>query len=136
MDDTNNKFTKENVFKIIYIFFIVIVISSWAVSLVTSLVRFYEVSKIDPDITLYNYKDPIVSHLFIYSITISSIILFPPILTTVCVIIYHIVMGLKIFVDFLINEVTWKHVGCFILALVALGIVIAIVWSIASLALA
>ena len=75
-------------------FILFLVILSAIVSLIVAGVRFDRVSKLDPDITFYNYKDPILSHLFIYGVVIMSIMFLLP--TAICLIIGVVVCYLKV----------------------------------------
>ena len=93
------------------------------------LVRFYEVSKIDPEITLYNYKDPIASHLFIYFVTFSSIVLFP----IAGGLVFGLCWLLVRFVKDLIKTATLKGFIQFIIALVLISIAVMVALCIASL---
>ena len=114
--------------KKIKIFFGVIlflVIVTAFVSLIVAGLRFDRISKLDPDITLYNYKDPIVSHLFIYGIVIVSIIFILPTAIGLIIGVGCILSGI---IQILIENITWKGLIYFILILALITIASTPVW--------
>ena len=124
----SNRWTKTKIFTALGIFILMIIIGTAIASLIVALFRFKQVSKLDPDIRLFNYKDPTLSHLYVYAVVIFSIPLFG-------------VGGLTIFgvgyclislIQFLIETITLKGIICFIIILVALVILGALIWLIVS----
>ena len=115
-----------------FISVLLILILTAFVSLIVGWLRFDQVSKLDPDITLYNYKDPIVSHLFIYGVVIFSITM---ILPMAIFLIIGLGLALLDIIEFLIEYITWKGLIYFILILALITIIGTLVWFIWSIGL-
>ena len=124
----NKHWTKIKIFETLGIFILMIIIGTAIASLLVALGRFKQVSKLDPDISLFNYKDPTLSHLYVYAVVIFSI----PIFTVASIIVFGVGYGLISLIQFLIETITLKGIICFIIILVALSIFSTLVWLIIS----
>ena len=124
----NNHWLKTKIFDALEIFILTIIIGTAVVSLMVALIRFELVSKLDPDISLFNYKDPTLSHLYVYAVVIFSI----PIFATASLIVYGLGYGLINLIEYLIDTITLKGIICFIIILVAVSILSTLIWLIVS----
>ena len=120
----NKHWSKIIIFAALGIFILTIIIGTAVASLGVALIRFKEVSKLDPDISLFNYKDPTLSHLYVYAV----VILFP----IASLIVFGVGYGLISLIQFLIETITLKGIILFIIILVVVSIFSTLVWLIIS----
>ena len=124
----NNHWMKIKILAALGIFILMIIVGTAIASLLVALDRFKQVSKLDPDIRLFNYKDPTLSHLYVYAVVIFSI----PSFAIASLIVFSVGYGLISLIEYLIDTITLKGIICFIIILVAVSILSTLLWLIIS----